>query len=69
MCSSDLAERILERSGVTEDALRAAARAVEQAVAPSDDTQASADYRRHVAGVLTVRAVRQAWQRAGREGR
>jgi len=63
------AERILERSGVTEDALRAAARAVEQAVAPSDDTQASADYRRHVAGVLTVRAVAQAWQRAGPEGR
>jgi len=63
------AERILERSSVTEDTLRAAARAVEHAVAPSDDTQASADYRRHVAGVLTVRAVREAWQRAGREGR
>src|SRR2546425_882423 len=38
------AERILERSSVTEDTLRAAARAVEHAVAPSDDTQASADY-------------------------
>jgi carbon-monoxide dehydrogenase medium subunit len=59
------AERILERDGVTEDSLRAAAREVEQAVAPSDDVQASAEYRRHVAGVLTVRAVRQAWARAG----
>jgi len=63
------AETILESAGVTDDALPAVALAVERAVAPSDDVQASADYRRHVAGVLTVRAVRKAWQRAQEGGR
>jgi CO/xanthine dehydrogenase FAD-binding subunit len=38
-------------------------------LAPTDDVQASAEYRRHVAGVLTERAVRQAWERAGQRGR
>jgi aerobic carbon-monoxide dehydrogenase medium subunit len=59
------AEGLLAGSGLTDDALRTAARAIQGAVAPSDDVQASVEYRRHVAGVLTVRAVRQAWERAG----
>ena len=63
-----LAEGILERAGVTEEALRSVALAVEEALSPTDDVQASAEYRRHVAGVLTERAVRQAWERAGQRG-
>jgi aerobic carbon-monoxide dehydrogenase medium subunit len=63
-----LAEGILERAGVTEEALRSVALAVEEVLSPTDDVQASAEYRRHVAGVLTERAVRQAWERAGQRG-
>jgi carbon-monoxide dehydrogenase medium subunit len=43
------------------DATMAAARA---AIDPGDDIHATADYRRHLAGVLTVRAIRQAFERA-----
>jgi aerobic carbon-monoxide dehydrogenase medium subunit len=64
-----LAEGILEQAGVTEEALRSVALAIEEVLAPTDDVQASAEYRRHVAGVLTERAVRQAWERAGQRGR
>jgi len=42
------------------DATMAAAR---EAVDPGDDIHATADYRRHLAGVLTVRAIRQALER------
>jgi CO/xanthine dehydrogenase FAD-binding subunit len=59
------AEQLLEGSPVTSDTLQAAARAIQGAVAPTGDVQASAEYRRHVVGVLTGRAARQAWQRAG----
>jgi CO/xanthine dehydrogenase FAD-binding subunit len=38
--------------------------AVRASVAPSSDLHASADYRRHLAGVLTARAVAAAWGRA-----
>jgi hypothetical protein len=43
----------------------AAAAAAREAVDPGDDIHASADYRRHLAGVLTVRAIRQALDAAG----
>jgi CO/xanthine dehydrogenase FAD-binding subunit len=59
------AERILEGQGISDHALRDA---VERAVLPVDDVHASAEYRRHVAGVLVTRAVKQAWQRASQGG-
>lgn len=49
-----------------------AADAVRAAVEPDGDLHASADYRRHVAGVLTMRALREAFGRAAhtkRKGR
>lgn len=47
-----------------EDAVVAAARA---AIDPTDDIHASAEYRRHITGVLTVRAIREAMVHAGQE--
>jgi carbon-monoxide dehydrogenase medium subunit len=38
--------------------------AVRAAIAPETDLHASADYRRHLAGVLAGRAIAQAWRRA-----
>ncbi len=38
--------------------------AVRVAIAPETDLHASADYRRHLAGVLAGRAIAQAWRRA-----
>ncbi len=58
------AERALEAQGITDQALRDAARQVERAVDPPGDVHASAEYRRHVAGVLVTRAAKEAWQRA-----
>jgi carbon-monoxide dehydrogenase medium subunit len=48
----------------TGEALEEAATAVQQAIAPSGNVHASADYQRHVAGVLTRRAITTAYQRA-----
>src|SRR5262245_21584099 len=44
--------------------LEAAADAVRKAIAPANDLHGSADYRRHLAGVLTRRVVRAAFLRA-----
>jgi carbon-monoxide dehydrogenase medium subunit len=46
------------------DALRAASEAVETDIDPGSDIHASADYRRHLAKVLTYRALEQAFERA-----
>ncbi len=54
------AEEILEREGLGPDAIQAAARRAAELVQPDSDIHASADYRRHLAAVLTARAVRRA---------
>lgn len=54
------AEEILERDGLGEAAIDAAAGRAAELVAPDSDIHASADYRRHLTGVLTRRAIRRA---------
>lgn len=46
------------------EAIRAASEAVEGDIDPGSDIHASADYRRHLAKVLTYRALEQAFERA-----
>jgi len=54
------AEEILERDGLDDAAIDAAARRASELVSPDSDIHASADYRRHLTGVLTGRALRRA---------
>ena len=54
------AEEILERDGLGEAAIEAAARRAAELVSPDADIHASADYRRHLTGVLTKRAITRA---------
>jgi CO/xanthine dehydrogenase FAD-binding subunit len=54
------AEEVLEADGLGEEAIRAAARTAAEAVEPDGDIHASAEYRRHLTGVLTARALRRA---------
>ena len=51
------AEEILERDGLGEAAIEAAARKATELVDPDSDIHGSADYRRHLTGVLTRRAL------------
>ena len=44
--------------------ISAAAEAARDGVSPNDDLHGSADYRRHLLGILTRRALTAAWQRA-----
>lgn len=60
------AERILERDGLGAAAIEAAARRASELVEPDSDIHASADYRRHLTGVLTGRAITRALTKAGR---
>lgn len=54
------AEAILEGSGLEDAAIdQAAAKAVDE-VSPQTDLHATADYRRHLTGILTARALRRA---------
>jgi len=57
-------EEILERDGVGDTAIAAAARRASELVEPDSDLHASADYRRHLVGVLTERALRRARETA-----
>jgi carbon-monoxide dehydrogenase medium subunit len=52
------AEEILERDGLSERTIAAAAARAAELVAPDSDIHASAAYRRHLTGVLTGRALR-----------
>jgi carbon-monoxide dehydrogenase medium subunit len=54
------AETILEERGLSEDAISAAAAKAAELVAPMTDHNASVDYRRQLAGVLTERALKRA---------
>src|SRR2546426_5879735 len=54
------AEEILERDGLTDAAIDAAARRAAELVSPDPDIHASADYRRHLTTVLTRRALTRA---------
>jgi carbon-monoxide dehydrogenase medium subunit len=61
------AERLLvgvAAADVDADLLARAAAETSAALRPSDDTHASGDYRRHVAGVLTTRGIRTSLERA-----
>ena len=62
------AERLLTGAAPSEALWLRAADAVRGAIEPDGDLHASADYRRHVAGVLTVRALREALGRAASSG-
>jgi aerobic carbon-monoxide dehydrogenase medium subunit len=58
------AERILERDGLEDAAIEAAGRRASELVDPDSDIHASADYRRHLTGVLTARAIKRALAKA-----
>ncbi len=62
------AEALLEGQALDPEVIAAAAAAAREAVAPNDDLHASADYRRHLVGVLAGRALEAAWRRARGEG-
>jgi CO/xanthine dehydrogenase FAD-binding subunit len=54
------AEAILEGSGLEDEAIDAAAAKAADQVSPQTDLHATADYRRHLTGILTGRALRRA---------
>jgi aerobic carbon-monoxide dehydrogenase medium subunit len=58
------AEAILERDGLGEATIAAAAARAAELVTPDEDVHATAAYRRHLTGVLTDRALRRAVERA-----
>lgn len=58
------AEALLSGKDRDPDLIAAAAEAAREAAEPEDDLHGSADYRRHLVGVLTRRAVEAAWRRA-----
>jgi carbon-monoxide dehydrogenase medium subunit len=57
-------EAMLAGQTMSPDLLEQAAEAVRTAVEPETDLHASADYRRHLIGVLTQRTLADAWRRA-----
>jgi CO/xanthine dehydrogenase FAD-binding subunit len=60
------AEALLKGQTIGDDVLKRAAEKAAQASDPSNDVHASADFRRHLVGVLTRRAIQAAAQRAGK---
>jgi CO/xanthine dehydrogenase FAD-binding subunit len=53
---------MLSGSRLEDEWLDRVARHVSAVINPPSDTRASAEYRREVAGVVAVRALRQAWE-------
>jgi carbon-monoxide dehydrogenase medium subunit len=62
------AEALLVGRALEPALLDAATSAARVGIEPNTDLHASADYRRHLVGVLVRRALTAAWQRAGGEG-
>jgi len=58
------AEALVRGQQQSDDLLRAAGEAAQQATDPISDTRGSADYKRAMAGVFVKRALAQAWQQA-----
>lgn len=58
-------EDILRGSDGSDAALDAAAEAVNRAIEPTGDIHGSEEFRRNAAGVMTKRAIRRAYERAG----
>jgi aerobic carbon-monoxide dehydrogenase medium subunit len=58
------AEEILQRDGLGQAAVDAAAARAAELVEPDSDVHASAEYRRHLTRVLTARAIRKAVERS-----
>jgi carbon-monoxide dehydrogenase medium subunit len=58
------AEALLTGRALTPALIDAATAAVRATVTPPTDLHASADYRRHLVGVLAGRALTAAWRRA-----
>ena len=58
------AERLLIGAPLSTESMAAAAESVRQTLEPHDDIHATAAYRRHLAGILTVRALTRAGDRA-----
>ena len=61
----DEAERALVGQKPTADAIRAAADAAGRKSAPQADLRGSVEYKKHLAGVLIARGLRQAFARLG----
>ena len=64
----DAGEGLLKDTVPTPEVIRAAAQAAADQVRPMSDLHGSADYRRHLVGVLAGRALEAAWRRAGGGG-
>ena len=60
------AESILTGQRCDETAIAAAVDAIRAAVEPNTDLHASAEYRRHLVGVLAQQALAKAWDRSRR---
>jgi len=58
------AEELLMSAPLDDRHVLAAVSSIRAAVEPNTDLHASADYRRHLVGVLAERAIRRAWSRA-----
>ena len=62
-------EAALEGESVDEDVIARAVERLRADIEPNSDLNGSADYRRHLAGVLAARVFRAAWARAAEGGR
>jgi carbon-monoxide dehydrogenase medium subunit len=63
------AENILTGQRYSEAVVAAAVDAIRAAVEPNTDLHASADYRRHLVGILAQQALAKAWDRSRKASR